>query len=106
MLQLQIFAAAVAVVAVAVGLLADSYRRKWRDTVDRLGFQLQENGRLRAINRQAHEAWARDSVIWNERLDAARARMAEIATLVSRRPPRRRWLAVARNVAKIAANGV
>lgn len=106
MLALQISLAVTIVVAVAAIFSAGSFRGKWLDTVDRLNFQLEENSRIRAINKQAHEAWSRDSVIWNDRLNAARGRMKEIADLVSRRPERRRWLAIARNVAKIAANSV
>lgn len=59
-----------------------------------------------AAHAETRRGWERDSQCWNERLTAGRARMAEISDLVSRRPPRRRWLAMARNVAKIAANSV
>lgn len=62
--------------------------------------------RLRDSLARAHQGWARDNDYNNQRLATARNRFIAIGDIVSRRPPRRRWLAMARKIAQIVELGV
>lgn len=106
LLSTQIIVAALIVAVALLALATYSFRNRFHDTVDRLSFQLAENQRLRNEMRATHEKWAADNDYNAKRLDVARQKMVEVRALVMRRPPRRRWLAMARSIAKIVETGV
>lgn len=94
-------------IALAVAIvLAAYFWIQWTMTKEMLraeriaSTQVQQH--LSNMLKQQHEAWAKDSHAWNVRLGEWRVRMSEIAAIISRRPAKRRWLAMCREIAVIA----
>ncbi len=94
----------------AAVVLAAIFWVKWTEKKEELAAQHKAHdatfSRLAEVIRQQHEAWAKDSAAWSIRLSQARASMVEISAIISRRPAKRRWLAMVREVAQIASRGV
>lgn len=98
MLSYVIIVLLVAALAVATAIAYNRGERiKFRD------FQIVK---LKRALLDTHDSWAKDSNRFMDRLNVGRERMAQIAAIVSRRPPRRKWLADARNIAKIASDSI
>lgn len=73
---------------------------------ERIKFRDFQIVKLKRALLDTHDSWAKDSNRFMDRLNTGRERMAQIAALVSRRPPRRKWLADVRNIAKIASDSI
>ncbi len=96
-----LYVALVMLVAVVSVLCAIVY-----DRGARIKFRDAQIVRLKGLLLETHDQWAKDSTRFMERLNVGRNRMAEIADIISRRPPRRKWLADVRRIAAIASNSI
>lgn len=94
--MLTLYAVTVTAVAILVGLAAAGWRRRWQGRCAMYDMSQDALGRMTALYH--HTVEQRDAL--GAMLAAAEGKLATIGGWVTRRQPRRRWLALARRIAR------